>query len=520
MKLWGWWRKPAPARPQAAPLTPAPGPRYPELKVSRRALDIAASKPAGVERAMAFRDLFPVAKAPPGVPAEAELAMDASVGDSYGYAQASYFGEGVSWPGFPYLAELTQRPEYRLIVETRAKEMTRKGFELTYSGEDDAADRIDALTKACEAHRINDLLRRFAEHDGFYGGGHIYVDTGDGAKPDELRKPLLRNKAKIGIGGPLAFRIIEPMWVYPNIYNSTDPLAPNYYRPTSWYVMGKIVHSTRLITGVSREMPDILKPAYSFRGLSLSQIAKPYIDNWLRTRQSVSDLIHSFSIMILKTNMAGVLQGGAADQFFNRIDMMNLTRDNRGTFVVDKETEEFENVAAPIAGLHELQAQSQEQMASISQMPLVKLLGIQPSGLNASSDGEIRVFYDGIHAAQEHLFSTPLKDVLDILQLNLFGEIDPHIGFKFVPLWQLDDAAQAAVDKTAADTAAVWIDLGVISPEEQRRALTADKDSPYAGLDPDDLPEPPDNGAEEAEGSITGNPAKSAEPKKEMRSGV
>ncbi|MGF6605041.1 hypothetical protein P3T23_009802, partial [Paraburkholderia sp. GAS448] len=48
----------------------------------------------------------------------------------------------------------------------------------------------------------------------------------------------------------------------------------------------------------------MLKPAYAFGCLSLSQIAKPYVDNWLRTRQSVSDLLHSFSTMVLKTNLA------------------------------------------------------------------------------------------------------------------------------------------------------------------------------------------------------------------------
>ncbi|WP_163360700.1 anti-CBASS protein Acb1 family protein, partial [Klebsiella aerogenes] len=74
-------------------------------------------------------------------------------------------------------------------------------------------------------------------------------------------------------------------------YNTTNPLAADWYKPALWYVQGRPVHATRLLTFVGREVPDLLKPAYSFGGLSMSQMAKPYVDNWLRTRASVADLI-------------------------------------------------------------------------------------------------------------------------------------------------------------------------------------------------------------------------------------
>jgi hypothetical protein len=114
--------------------------------------------------------------------------------------------------------------------------------------------------------------------------------------------------------------------------------------------------------------------------------------------------------------------------------------------------EEFFNVSTQLGTLDKLQAQAQEQMASISGIPLVKLLGVTPSGLNASSDGEIRVFYDYILAYQERMFSLPLRKVLDIVMLSEFGEIDESISFQFEPLWQMSDAEKAdvALKKTQA----------------------------------------------------------------------
>lgn len=463
-------------------------------RVSRKA--IAQARAVAVEPVNPFQHYPP----PPGVLPEGKkptLAMDfdpgSGVGGVYGWAGAYGFHEGLQFLGFPYLSELTQRPEYRRPSEILAKEMTRKWIKLTYSGEDDATKKLDALMTLLENFKVRDLFRRAAEQDGFFGRSHLYVDTGQGHKADVLKSPLVIDKRTIRVGMLKGFKLIEPVWTYPNAYNSSDPLDPHFYRPQQWYVMGKAVHTTRLLTFVGREMPDLLKPAYQFGGLSLSQMAKPYVDNWLRTRQSVSDLLHSYSKDVIKTNMATVLEDGGAEQMMARADLYNATRDNRGVTMIDKDSEDFVNVSTPLGTLDKLQAQAQEQQASVLGIPLIILLGITPSGLNASADGEIKTFYAWVKAQQEHLFGSPLMRVLHIIQLHEWGEIDPHIGFTFEDLWETDDAADATNRKTQADTDAVYAGLGAIDAEDIRTRLAGDEESPYFGLDLSaPLPSPPD----------------------------
>jgi len=514
---WPWTRsKPTSAAPERPVLTPV---GKPPMKIRPSGMARAKDDPNGAS-GLTFAQMFPPAPVPPGVAKDAQIAMDTAMTPMFGFAgQFNYYGEGVVWPGFPYLAELTQRPEYRMITEVRAKEMTRKGFELTYSGEDEAAaeKKMAELDNACAEFKVIDVLRIAAEHDGFFGGAQVYIDLGNESDTAELSKPLVIDAAKIQKGNLKGFKNIEPMWSYPAQYNSADPLAPHFFKPQQWYVMGKTVHASRLLTMISREMPDILKPAYSFRGLSLSQMAKPYVDNWLRTRQSVSDMLHSFSIIVLASNLQAQVQNGADwATIYARVDEFNALRDNRGAFVLDKETEEMINLAVPLGTLDALQAQAQEQMASVSQTPLVKLLGITPAGLGQSSDGEIRVFYDTVHALQEHLFTAALKVMLECLQLHLWGKIDPAIGHRWVGLWQLDGAAQAAVDKATADEMGVYIQEGVIGPDEVRRIITSDKNSKFNGLDPDDMPEPPEDDFEEGIGGGEAKP----EPQSEQRNGT
>lgn len=432
------------------------------------------------------------------VPKAATIAMDTQIPGvqdwANNYGSDSFISEGLTFLGYAYLSELAQRPEYRMMSETIASEMTRKWIQFT-SGEDDddeKAERINELEAEFKRLNVRDLFCRATEQDGFFGRGHIYIDTGDTEDADELTKSIGDgwdeiSKAKIKKQPIKALRNVEAIWCYPSGYNTTNPLLDNWYRPDKWYVQGNEVHSSRFLTFIGREVPDILKPTYSFGGLSLSQMAKPYVDNWLQTRQSVNDIISAFSVFVLKSNLAETLQADG-EQLFRRATLFNAVRDNRGLMMIDKETEEFDNVSAPLSGLDALQSQAQEHMASVSHIPIVKLLGIQPAGLNASSEDQMRVFYDYINSYQEHLYRDQLRRLLGIIMLSLWGEVDDTIDFEFIPLWSLDEKGQAEVRKIKAETDQVYVDTGAIAPEEVRTRIANDPGSDYAAIDVDDVP--------------------------------
>lgn len=423
----------------------------------------------------------------PGVLPKNKMAMDAVPQINAAYAFASMnqiFSEGLQFMGYPYLAELTQRAEYRRPSEILAKEMTRKWIKLSVASEEDKTEKLDQIKDELDRLGAQGAFRKAAELDGYFGRAQIFLDCGtDRFITDELKTPLALHRYKIGKKALKRLTVLEPIWTYPNQYNSDNPLDPTFYRPQSWFVMAKEVHSSRLLTIIGRPMPDILKPAYMFGGLSLSQMAKPYVDNWLRTRQSVSDLIHAFSVFGLKTNMGTQLDAGAAKNLRNRAALFNAHRDNRGLMIIDKDTEDFFNVAAPLGSLDKLQAQAQEQQSSVTGIPLSILLGITPSGLNASNDGEIRTFYQWVEAQQESMLSPSLKQLIDVIQMSLFGEIDPDIQFKWEPLWSLSEVESSTARKTDMETDDIAINAGVITPEESRQRLASEENSPYSGLD-------------------------------------
>lgn len=504
MSWFPWFRREKPAATEV--IRPADKPRS-AMKISQTLLGRAMAKPGEGEQRQ-IEPYQPPLGVVPDTERKAVMAMDRSpyqlINQIAGFEHLQFF------PGYPYLAQLAMQPEYRKMVGTLAEEMTRKWISLRSVGDDDKTERMQAITAELDRLNVREVFRQATEYDGYFGRGQIYIEVKKpdaslaSADPVEMETPLFVSEKKLPIGGLVGLKAIEPVWTYPCTYNADNPLAADFYAPDAWFVMAKKVHVSRLLTMVSRPVPDMLKASYNFGGLSLSQIAEPYIRNWLRTRDSVGDLVHSFSLTILATEMGAALQGDtlAGNSLLDRIQLFNQLRDNRGTMAVDKASEEIQQINTPLSGISDLQAQAQEQMSSISSIPLVKLLGVTPSGLNASSDGEIRVFYDDINARQENLFRKPLKRVMDLVQLSLFGDIDPEINFVFEPLFQLSETEQATVRKTDADTDAVLITSGVISTDDARQRIANDPDSPYHGLElnevPDD-PEPDDD--EEAAGA-------------------
>jgi len=443
---------------------------------------------------------FPPGVAPPGfandsaVEARATWANDdASLNLQASGTLSQYnlaWANGYGFLGYSYLAQLSQVSEYRQLVGTTAEELTREWGEIKATG-DGKSEKVKRLTQILNDDLgMQEQCKAYAEQDGYFGVGHLYLDTGDTDDLDALTKSIGDGRDKISLNALpklKAVRPVEALWCYPDSYDTTNPLRENWYKPQQWYVNGIRTHATRLLTGSTRPVPDILKPAYAFGGLALTQLAKPYVENWIRTRQSVADLIWRFTVNVLATDLSTLLQtSGAADDILNRVNAMNAVMNNNGTLVINKGTEDWKNVSAPIAGLHELQAQAQEQQAAPGRTPLVKLLGITPSGLNASSDGELRVYYDTIRGVQKSLLTPIIKKVLDFAQLTEYGFIDPEITWEWHPLMQLDAERKATLQKTRADTHSVYVELGAITPEEVRTALSADPESPYSGLDLDE----------------------------------
>ena len=163
-------------------------------------------------------------------------------------------------------------------------------------------------------------------------------------------------------------------------------------------------------------------------------------------------------------------------------------RDNDSVVVCDKAAEDIKNITLTISGVVDVVRQSLEFIAAINRTPAVKLLGISPSGFNATGESDIRNYYDHIMSKQELLHDGILR-ILRAIQLSVLGEIDQSINFEFNPLGTEDETGDIESASARVNMLATLLQANVISADEARQAV---KDDPKAklGFLSDDAPEP------------------------------
>ena len=282
--------------------------------------------------------------------------------------------------------------------------------------------------------------------------------------------------------------MVDPVNVSPSDYNAIDPLKPDYLKPRYFWVLGTKVHESRLLRLFDNPPPTLLRPAYNFLGIPQAQILWDYVMHWNQCRVYTADLVRKVSLLVFQTSTDDIFNSPNGVQLFDiRMKALQRYRDNNAVFVCDKEGESVMNVQTSIAGCTDVVRQSLEMVASINRTPAVKLLGISPSGFNATGESDIRNYYDHIRSKQE-LRREAINTCLKAIELVEMGSINSNISFDFNELSKEDEASAAMTAQTRAGALATLAQVQAISAEEMREAV---KNEPamHLGFLSDEVPE-------------------------------
>ncbi|ECF2500799.1 DUF1073 domain-containing protein, partial [Salmonella enterica subsp. enterica serovar Virchow] len=342
---------------------------------------------------------------------ESALAMDSTPYDVLN--SMSIGNEYSGFRGYPVLATMSQQVEYANMHTVMADEMTRNWIEVKSTEEGDSD--IDLMEAALQKYDVKRLIHEAVRQDSMFGVAHIYIDVGVNQDSDELEKPLFLDPRKIGKGSLKGFRVVDPTWIYPAMYNTRWPLADDFYKPQAWFVMGQTVNESRFIDIISRPVPDILKPSYNFGGLSLTQLMEDYVVDWRDAKKNVIKILRTLRMRALQTDMDARLQ--EPGQFDKRIKLFTQYQDNFGIWAIDKE-EGLLHQQTSLSELSNLLSNYQDQMCIPARITNLKLLGNAPAGLNASGDSELETWHETISGMQERDIRRALENIFKIIQLS------------------------------------------------------------------------------------------------------
>jgi len=344
---------------------------------------------------------------------------------------------------------------------------------------EDARLQAEALQGKFEDLGLEDKLWDALCHERAFGGAGILVGADDGST--DLRKPLNLDAIKtIRFLTVLSAFELQPVTYY------GDPLSPKYgevevYRiqTNTYYASEKSVslqsyevHESRFLifggirTSRRKRQENIAQGWGSSVLVRCNRILSDFHMSW----SSAAILLSDFAQAIIKIkDLAELIATDRDDVVIKRAQLIDLMRSTARAVLIDSD-EDFERKATPMTGLPEMLIQMCKRLAAAADMPVMLLMGDDPSGLNATGDNSVRFFYDRVKARVNKRLKPQIERLVKLCLLSKDGPtkgIEPeNWSVCFKPLWQATDLEQSTIRKTQADTDKIYIDSGVVTPEE------------------------------------------------------
>ena len=298
-----------------------------------------------------------------------------------------------------------------------------------------------------------------------YGGVGVYFDFGGNVTSLDLQKPIIiRPEFKHKLS---RLKVVEPYLFNAALVNINRPLDNDYMRPSVWNVSGNgLIHSSRLYTFSIFETPDYIKPYFNFLGLSLCGFMKDKVKSADIIRQSLTDLFLRFKTEVIKSDL---LLSSNANHLMQRVELMNKTKNNNGTLLLTPNEDYINNVVS-LAGFDKILSQAYENVASAARLPAVKILGLTPSGFNATGEFDLKNFYDTIRGYQATTLSPLINHVIDIIAIE--KGLNPNsVMFEFNPLEKANKLELSQIKATNINSILELQREGLISSETAFKEL-------------------------------------------------
>lgn len=399
------------------------------------------------------------------------------------------------------------------VIDCVADDMTRAGIDITTNEQEaDIKDMQSAMARFRIWYSINELIK----WGRLYGGALAIMQI----EGQDLATPLRIDS--IAKGQFKGLSVYDRWQLNPDltslIATGPDEGLPEYYyivtdespdQPAAPTVTGQIrVHHSRCIRNIGIQLPFFQAITEMMWGESVLERLWDRLISYDSVTMSSANLIERANNRTVKVEgyREIIAAGGKAKEgLISQFEAMREFQTNEGMTVLDMK-DDFQTTSYSFAGLADLMLQFIQQLAGASQIPLVRLLGQSPAGLNATGESDLRLYYDSINAKQEATLRSGFTVLLHVMWRSVFGKAAPKdLEFSFTPLWQMSEKDKADLAKTQTETILAAWESGLISRAtalQELRASSGDTGM-FSNISDEDIAE--------AEGEIDNPPAPNLE---------
>lgn len=361
----------------------------------------------------------------------------------------------------------------RNIISAIPDDMLKNGYDIVSDITPDQRDKVEGCI------RRTNLVERIREglYWGRLYGGAIGVILIDGQE-DSLEEPLDLDGV---MPGSFKGLLIVDRWTGVNPgselvtnINSPDFGLPKYYEIYLSDVETNVsmrIHHSRVIRFLGAKLPYMEMLAENYWGSSELE----HVFDELNKRDNVSWNIACLTFManIRVFKMEGMEQifglGGekAVEELYRTVEGMNMLMNNNALQIIG-EKDSYESHQFAFGGLGEIYDRFMMDVSGACGIPVTKLFGRSPAGMNATGESDMQNYYDLVEKEQETRLRPVLEKLLPIIFTSVLGAVPNDLDFNFNPVRRSNEAERQDLGSKQTTAVTQAFTAGLIS---QRTAL-------------------------------------------------
>ena len=359
----------------------------------------------------------------------------------------------------------------RRIIDVIPADMLKNWITITSGLDPDVEKRLSLTLRRTQ---LIDKLKRGMQWGRLYGGAlgvmlvkHQGYDLSqalqlDWIMPGDFAGLLIFDRWNgVNPSSELIEDISDPDYGYPKYYTVTDPAGGGSVK----------IHHSRVIRFTGNTLPFWEEIAEMQWGASVVES----IFDELRKRDNVSwniaQLTFMANIRVLKMQDLGQLLAATDNEsqaeLLRTLEAQNMLLNNMGMQVMDA-ADGLETHQYTFGGLADCYQQFIMDISGAAEIPVTRLFGRSPSGLNATGESDLQNYYDMIAEKQESYLRPILNKVLPPFIISTLGSLPDDFDFEFDPVADPSDKERADLAKCGTDNVVAAYNAGLIS---QRTAL-------------------------------------------------
>ena len=279
------------------------------------------------------------------------------------------------------------------------------------------------------------------------------------------------NPKMIEPGSYKGFAVVDPIWLTYDWdeESMSDPISPFFQVPTWINTHNRRIHRSWIIRVLNSEVPDVLKPAYYYAGLSLTQMIYERIWCADKIANEAPLLAMTKRLLITDGNIEQMIGDPRHTNIFFKA--INYFRDNFSVFV-KKPSHNVTQLDTNLGELSALTSQQYQLCAAISQIPVTKLFKNVPTGLQSTGEYEWDDYAQTLNTIQNNDYTPLLRKHFDLYCASFYPDRnDIRLDIEWNPIDVPKEKEQVQMSSQYAQFVANLYAQGVVTVSEARAIL-------------------------------------------------